>query len=55
VKSKNKLQSKSCKKKPGSLLRAMSKHFLAGQRNTELQAKGDIWYNKTDPGGNRWA
>jgi hypothetical protein len=33
----------------------MSKQFLAWQRNNDLQEKYNIWYNKTDPGGNQWA
>jgi hypothetical protein len=33
----------------------MAKHFLAGQRNSDLQAKDEIGYNKTNPGGNQWA
>jgi hypothetical protein len=55
VKNKNQHQSKNCKKKSGNLFWAMSKHFLAGQRNTDLQAKDNIGYNKTDLGGNQWA
>jgi hypothetical protein len=39
---KNKNQPRFCKKKPGNLLWAMSKHFLVGQRKTDLQAKDGI-------------